>query len=139
MPALDAVTVPAATTFFDFADQVALISSEVLRFRLRNRPRLADAEKAQLEAVEMRLDEVTAQLRALGVEALGVCTQAARAEIEVATRDAEGLLRRIRRAERALKVAASVVDLAVAAVARQPKQIGVALRGVRSALQGDSA
>ena len=133
MPATD------ATTLFDFADQIALISTEVLRFRLRNRPRLSDVDKLQLEAAEMRLDELTAQLRALGVEALGACTQAAQAEVEAATRDAEGLLRRIKRIERALQVAASVVDLAVAAVTRQPTQIGVALRGVRSALQGDSA
>lgn len=133
MPATD------ATTLFDLADQVALISTEVLRFRLRNRPRLSDTEKEQLEAAEMRLDELTAQLRALGVDALGKCTQAAQAEVEAATRDAEGQLRRIKRIERALQVAGSVVDLAAAAVTRQPKQIGVALRGVRSALQGGSA
>lgn len=133
MPATD------ATTLFDFADQIALISTEVLRFRLRNRPRLSDTEKAQLEAAEMRLDELTAQLRSLGVDALGECKRAACEEVEAATRDAEGLLRRIKRIERALQVAGSVVDLAAAAVTRQPRQIGVALRGVRSALQGGSA
>ena len=41
-----------------------------------------------------------------GIEALGALTQAAREEVEGATREAEALLRRIRKTERALQIAA---------------------------------
>lgn len=128
---------PAA--FFDVADQMALVSSEVLRFRIRNRPRLGAAEKNQLEAVEMQLDDATAQLRAQGIEALGALTQAAREEVEGATREAEALLRRIRKTERALQIATGVLGVAVAALARQPSQVAAALKGLQHALSDSSA
>lgn len=132
-------TTPPATTadpaaFFDAADQMALVSSEVLRFRIRNRPRLGAAEKSQLEAVEMQLDDATAQLRAQGIEALGALTQAAREEVEGATREAEALLRRIRKTERALQIATGVLGVAVAALARQPSQVAAALKGLQHTL-----
>lgn len=130
---------PTPAAFFDVADQMARVSSEVLRFRIRNRPRLSAAEKSQLEAVEMQLDDTIAQLRAQGIEALGALTQAAREEVEGATREAEALLRRIRKTERALQIATGVLGVAVAALARQPSQVATALKGLQHALSDSSA
>ncbi|WP_442777260.1 hypothetical protein, partial [Sphaerotilus montanus] len=121
-------TTPPATTadpaaFFDAADQMALVSSEVLRFRIRNRPRLGAAEKSQLEAVEMQLDDATAQLRAQGIEALSALTQAAREEVEGATREAEAQLRRIRKTERASQIATGVLGGPVNGTIRIPATV----------------
>jgi hypothetical protein len=124
-------------TLFDFADQLALVSSEVLRFRIRNKAALGPDEKAALEDLEMQLDQATASVRAQGIAALGAVTEADRLEIEAATEQAEALLRRIRKAERALEIAKSVLGLALAAIDGQPKGILVALKTVKDTVAGD--
>jgi hypothetical protein len=125
------VTTP-ASALFDFADQLALVSSEVLRFRIKNKASLNQQEKEQLETVEIELDRATANVRAQGIAALGAMTQAARLEVEAATRDAESLLRRIKKIERALDIATSVLGVALAAIAGQPQGILVALKGLKA-------
>jgi hypothetical protein len=124
---------------FDLADQLGLISSEVLRFRIRNKAALDDDEKAQLEDLEMRLDKATAKVRAAGIAALGSVTAQARGEVQSATERAESLLRRIKRVQRALGIATAVLSLAVAAAAGQPQAILAALKGVKEAADDSAA
>jgi len=128
-----------SATFFDFADQVALVSGEVLRYRIKNRPSLTDKKKKDLEDIEIKLDEATARIRAEGIAALGDQTKGAREKVESATRAAGTVLRRIKKVERALQVATSVLGLALAAIAGQPQAILAAVKGVKDAVDGDAA
>jgi hypothetical protein len=128
-----------ASALFDFADQIALVSSEVLRYRIKNRPILTDEQKASLEDAEIDLDKATARVRAKGIAALGNLTKDAREEVEAATKAAEAVLRRIKKVERALQVATSVLSLALAAIAGQPQAIIAAAKGVKDAVDGDAA
>lgn len=131
----------ATSTFsalFDFADQIALVSSEVLRYRIKNRPILTEQQKSDLENVEIKLDKATARVRAQGIAALGNLTKAAREEVEAVTQAAEAVLRRIKKVERALQVATSVLGLALAAIAGQPQAIVAAAKGVKEAVEGDA-
>ena len=126
------------SALFDFADQIALVSGEVLRYRIKNRPILTDEQKANLEDAEIKLDKATARVRAQGIAALGDLTKAAREEVESATKAAEAVLRRIKKVERALQVATSVLGLALAAISGQPQAIFAAAKGVKDAVDGDA-
>lgn len=124
---------------FDFADQVALISGQILKYRIKNRVLMSQPEKEKLEDLEVQLDRLTAQVRAAGIATLGNLQSDARKEVEAATRSAEGFLRRIRRLERVLGVATAVVGLALAAIAGQSQGIVTALKDVRDAVESDAA
>lgn len=127
------------STIFDFSDQLALVSSEVLRFRIKRKSTLSQDAKARLEDIEIELDKATASVRAQGIAALGAVTKSAREEVETATKDAETLLRRIKKIERALDIATSVLGLALAAIAGQPQGILAALKTVKDTVAGDVA
>jgi ferritin-like metal-binding protein YciE len=126
-----------ASALFDFADQIALVSCEVLRYRIKNRPILTDEQKANLENIEIRLDQATARVRADAIAALVAQTEPVREEVESATMAAGAVLRRIKKVERALQVATSVLGLALAAIAGQPKDILAAAKGVKDAVDGN--
>lgn len=127
------------TALFDFADELALVSSEVMRFRLKNKATLSQEEKDHLEGVEIKLDEATAQVRADGIEALGELKKSARLEVQSATQDAQSLLRRIKKVERAVDIASSVLGLALAAIAGPPAGVLAALKTVKSTIGTDTA
>ena len=127
------------SALFDFADQLTLISSEVLKFRIKNKTTLSQKEKSRLEDIEIKLDKATAKVRAQGIASLGAVTATNRTEIEAATKDAEAILRRIKKIERALNIATSVLNLALAAIAGQPRAIITALNTVKDAIEGDNA
>jgi hypothetical protein len=123
---------------FDFADQVALISGQILKYRIKNRVLLSQPEKEKLEDLEVQLDRLTAKVRAAGIATLGNLQSDARMEVEAAAKSAEGFLRRIRRLERVLGVATAVVGLALAAVSGQSQGIVTALKDVKDAVEGDA-
>ena len=126
----------AAETLFDFADQLALVSSELLRYRIRNKTKLAAVQITQLEDLEIQLDRATADVRAAGVATLGQLAEEDRREVETATREAEAFLRKIRRVEKVFAVATAVLNLSLAVVAMNPKDILTAAKGVKTSLQG---
>lgn len=128
-----------ASAFFDFADQIALVSSEVLRYRIKIRLSLTDEQKANLEDAEIKLDKATARVRAEGIAALGHLSKAVREEVEAATKSAEAVLRRIKKVERALQVATSVLGLALAVTTGQPKDIVAAVNVLKDAVDGKAA
>lgn len=107
-------TLDAATDQFDFADQMALISSEVLRFRIKNKKRLTPAQQKQLEKLEMDLDKATAKIRAQGIAELGNLTKKARAEVEEAAKQAEAFINKIKVIEKAVGVVTAVLGLGLA-------------------------
>ncbi len=107
-------TLNAATAEFDFADQIALISSELLRFRMKNKLRLSLGERTNLEKLEMNLDKATAKVRAKGIAALGSLTKKARSEVEEATKEAEIFLKKIKTIEKVIDVITSILSLGLA-------------------------
>ena len=131
-----ATNLDSVTEVFDFADQLALCSSELLRFRLRNRATLSPQEGVQLEALEGQLDDATARVRAAGIARLGTLTARARAEVAQASREAEAFLKRIKRFERVLGMATAVLSLGLAVVGGNPRSVAAAVKGVGDAAQG---
>jgi folate-binding Fe-S cluster repair protein YgfZ len=127
-------TADVPTALFDFADALALFSSELLRYRIRNKVSLADADRQALEAQEGRIDAATAQVRADGIAALGFLVQEQVAEVAAATDDAQAFLRRIKRADKALSAVAAVLGLGQAVLARSPKQVVDAAKALKTAM-----
>jgi len=129
----------AAVATFDFADQLALISSELLRFRMRNKARLSSQERKNLEDLEMNLDKATAKVRAAGIAELGSLTEDARTEIEGATKKAEAFLKRIRKIEKAIGVITAVLGLVLAISTGTPRGILDAAKAVKNAAESGPA
>jgi hypothetical protein len=130
---------PTPDALFDFADQLALISFEVLRYRIRNKANLSDEDRQSLESLEGQIDADTAKVRADGIAALGFLVGDAIAEVATATADAQSFLRRIKRADRALGAIAAVLGLGVAVLARSPKQVADAVKSLKEATAPASA
>jgi hypothetical protein len=127
-------TTDAPTALFDFADELALFSAEVLRYRMRNKASLSDTDRQSLEGLEIQLDGATAQVRAAGITALGFLVQAQIAEVAAATDSAQTFLRRIKRADKALSAIAGVMGLGLAVLERSPKKIADAVKTLKSTL-----
>lgn len=127
-----------ADSLFDLADQTALISSELLRFRLKQRASLSAHDRARLEAAEVALDQACAQMRAQGIAALARQTQASRDEVAATTQAAEAQLRRLKKIERVLAIAASALGLAQAAMTGKTKDITQALKQLKTAISTSS-
>jgi hypothetical protein len=129
-----------AVVQFDFADQLALISSAVLRYRMRNKARLKPDEMERLEDLEIRLDKATARVRANGIAELGELTKKARTEVESATKDAEAFIKRIKKVERVVGVVTAVLGLGLAITTGAGiPEIIAAVKDVAKAVDSDSA
>ena len=124
-------TLATAEQFFDFADRLALVSTQVLIFRLRNRATSTEEERQELERIEGELDRATAEARAKGIEEIAAAIQNDREEIEQACVDAEALLKRIRKAERAIGIALAVLGLAAAVTSNNPTAIVAATKNLQ--------
>jgi ABC-type transporter Mla subunit MlaD len=122
-----------ATALFDFADELALFSAEVLRYRIRNKATLSDADRQSLEKLEGDIDADTAKVRAEGIAALGFLVKDQIAEVAAATDSAQSFLRRIKRADRALGAVSAMLGLGVAVLAHSPKQVVDALKALKDA------
>jgi hypothetical protein len=127
-------TPEAPTALLDIADELALFSSEVLRFRIRNKATLGDAERQSLEDLEIRIDGVTAKVRADGIAALGFLLQNQITEVADATSSAQSFLRRIKRVDKALAAVTAVLGLGLAVLDRSPKAIADAAKSLKSSL-----
>ena len=122
---------PTVSELFDFADALALFSGDVLRYRLKNKATLSLDDRGELEDLEMKLDVQTAQVRAEGIAALGEMTDDDRVEVAGATQDARDFLKRIKKAEKAIAIAAAVLGLAGAIAGRNWKDAGDDARQIR--------
>jgi hypothetical protein len=124
----------APTALLDFADGLALFSTEVLRFRIRNKATLGDAERQSLEDLEIQIDSATAKVRADGIAALGFLLLNQIAEVADATASAQSFLRRIKRVDKALAAVTAVLGLGLAVLDRSPKAIAEAAQSLKSSL-----
>jgi hypothetical protein len=119
---------------FDFADELGLLSSKLLTCRIKNKAKLNESARDDLLKLELQLDKATADVRALGIEALGVFTADLRAEIIATTRQADEFLKKIRKVEKIVGVSTAFVGLALAVIAKQPNAILAAAKAVKTAI-----
>ncbi|NVM87817.1 hypothetical protein FHT32_001456 [Variovorax sp. SG517] len=123
-----------AEDLFDFADQLGLFSSRLLVYRIKNKSKLSESEREELLNLELQLDKATADVRAQGIEALGVFSADVQAEIVAATGQADEFLKKIRKVEKVVGVLTAFASLALAVIGRKPNEIIAAVNGVRTAI-----
>lgn len=126
-----------ATHLFDLADRVALVSGQLLRARLRLGDAIDDDRKTALMDMEGQLDQLTADLRARGTDALVAAVAGQMEEIRSATEQAEGLLRRIRNVQRILGIATATLELGLAVIAGKPAGIAKAVKSLKDKVRSE--
>jgi len=120
-----------ATAELDFADQLALLSSALLQFRLSNKATLTVPKRRELEQLEEKLDEMTAQARARGVAALGKQISTALAEVQAASSAAAAFLEKIKQVEKVIATVTAFLGLGSAVLSGDVKTIVAAAKTVK--------
>ena len=95
---------------FDLADQIALVSSQVLMFRIKSEATGANA--LALVQLERQLDELVNSLRNRGVIALGEELAANTGKIATAIKGAKAELAKIEKVKEAIGIATAVIGIA---------------------------
>jgi len=109
---------------YEIADKFALISAQILEFRIEKRePPLSDENAAELEKYEDSLDALVVLFRNYGIQLIGKNTGNAVAELRNAVEAGKTKLMQVNSIKQAVRIAGAVVDLAVAVLAREPKGI----------------
>ena len=121
---------------YDIADRFAQASARILDFRLSQRGALSAAESTELERCEDSLDHMVVLFRGYGVRLLGAGAQEAVLELKAAQTLGAQAMVKINQTKEAIKAAASLVDLAVAVLAKNPQGVVAAAKGVRTACKG---
>lgn len=123
-----------ATSAFDLADAVGLISTYILSYRVKNKANLTDNQIDQLENAEISLDELTAQLRAAGIDDLAALTDAARQEVIDATTEADKFLAKLKSIEKAMSAVTALLGLGLAVMGGKPQEIFTAAKTLKKAV-----
>ena len=97
---------------FDIADQLAMVSAQVLMYRVEHKDTLNDAERESLHKLEDELDDSVTILRNHGVTLVGAKAAKAVEDLNEAIAKAQEALKKIEKAKRAIQLAAAVLDLA---------------------------
>jgi hypothetical protein len=122
---------------YEIADKFALVSARILEFRVEKRdPPLSDEASAELEKYEDSLDAIVVLFRGHGIQLIGTKANEAMAELKSAIEAGKTMLEQIKTIKKALKIAGTVVDLAVAVLAKDPKGILDAAQSVMAATKG---
>lgn len=119
---------------YEIADSFAQASSRVLDYRVSHRAELTPSEAQELEQCEDRLDHMVVMFRGYGIRLIGAGAADAVAELKLAVAGARETLEQVARTKKAIKVAASLVDLAAALLSRDPKAVLAAAKGLRKQL-----
>jgi len=130
------VTKNTASDLFDFADEIALISSQILNYRIKNKPKLSEDAITTLEQLEGKLDVITGQVRARGIERLAQLTAQARKEVIDATAKAAGFLKKIKKIEKVVQMATALLGVGLAVIAGKPQGIVEAVQNVVQVAKG---
>lgn len=102
---------------YAIANQIALVSSELLRFRVDKQKDLSREQSLLLEKCEDELDANVVEFRNKGIMLLNGEAKTAISEIEAAVKRATKFLKKIEVTEKAIKAAVVLVDLARAILA----------------------
>lgn len=121
---------------YEIADSFAQASARILDFRITNRSTLSDDEASDLEKCEDNLDHMVVLFRGYGIRLIDAKAQNAVSELKVAIALGKETIAKINKIKEAIKVANALVDLAVAVLAKDPKGIVAAAKGVKTAAKG---
>jgi len=121
---------------YEIADSFAQASACILDFRIQNRSSLSDDEATDLEKSEDSLDHMVVLFRGYGIRLIGSLAQDAVSELKAAISLGKEVIARINSIKKAIKIAGTLVDLAVAVLAKDPKGILAAVKGVQTAAKG---
>jgi hypothetical protein len=117
---------------FEIADSFAQMSGKVLDFRISKSTALKPKESSALEKAEDNLDHLVVLFRANGIQLLGSEAKDAIAELSSAIIIAKKKITKIAKIKKAIEIATSVVELAVAILAKDPKAILIAAKAVQA-------
>lgn len=129
-----ASTVLASSDAYAIADQFALASSMLLRFRIDNQGKLTREGALLLEKCEDELDANVVAYRNKGIMLLGSESASAITEINEATKQATKFLKKIDSIDTAIKVAVGLVDLTRAILTHDVKGVVQAAKGVKDSI-----
>ncbi len=122
---------------YEIADKLALASARILEFRVEIRdPPLSNEEADELEKCEDSLDSLVVLFRSYGIQLIGSDANEAVTELKSAIDAAKKTLEKINTIKKTIRIAGAVVDLAVAVLAKDPKGIINAAKGVVTATNG---
>ncbi|NTW07187.1 MAG: hypothetical protein HGA29_05015 [Syntrophaceae bacterium] len=121
---------------YEIADKFALISAQILEFRIEKRePPLSDEDAAELEKYEDSLDALVVLFRNYGIQLIGKKANEATVELRNAVEAGKKTLKQVNTIKQAINIAGALVDLAVAVLSREPKGILNAAQKVIAAIQ----
>lgn len=103
-----------STALFNLADQVALVSINLFKYRLAVQQKLPLPKVKRLRGLEDDLDAKTTELRAAAIGAVTDEVAGELAEVTAATVKAQKVITKIAQIEQAIKVATAVIGLGVA-------------------------
>lgn len=115
------------------ADSFAQASARLLDLRIAKGNLLSAEEAFALEKCEDTLDHLVVLFRGYGIQLIGAKAQPAMVELKAAVALAKITIEKSGEIKQAIKIAAALVDLAVAVLAKDPKAILGAARIVRAA------
>lgn len=121
---------------YEIADSFAQASARILDFRVTNQSSLSDDEATDLEKCEDSLDHMVVLFRGYGIRLIGAKAQNAVSELKSAIALGKETIAKINKIKKAIKIAGALVDLAVAVLAKDPKGILAAAKGVQTAAKG---
>lgn len=121
---------------YEIADSFAQASARILDFRVTNSGALSNDEASDLEKSEDSLDHMVVLFRGYGIRLIGAGAQDAVSELKSAINLGKEAIAKINKIKKAIKIAGALVDLAVAVLAKDPKGILAAGKGVRTAVKG---
>lgn len=124
---------------YAMADSLAQASARLLAFRSAHANLLSDEEASALEKCEDTLDHLVVVFRGYGIQLLGAKAQQAMVELQAAVDVAKLTIAKINQIKEAIKVAGSLVDLAQAVLAKDPKAILGAAKNVKAASQASKS
>lgn len=121
---------------YEIADSFAQASARILDFRVANRSSLSDDEATDLEKYEDSLDHMVVLFRGYGIRLIGAGAQEAVSELKSEIALGKETIAKVNKIKKVIKIAGALVDLAVALLAKDPKGLLAAAKGVRTAAKG---
>jgi ribulose-5-phosphate 4-epimerase/fuculose-1-phosphate aldolase len=121
---------------YEIADRFAQASARILDFRV-NTGNLSGDQADALEKAEDQLDAMVVLFRSHGIQLIGAKAEAAAQNIKAAIDAAKSTLVAVRQIRKVLKVAAALVDLAVAIVSKNVQGGVAAAKTVADASKDD--
>lgn len=120
---------------FHVADTISTVSSAIVHYRITHYSTLDQTSILALRHIEDTLDSLVSEIHAKGISLLGDTVSALRPQVINTCDQASKFLQDIAEAKAAIKVAASVIDLARSIVALDPQGIASDISDLTAAIE----